>query len=85
MKSINDIVDEILAYERLNGKRLSYGDYVWKVQPRLSDDEYEVICKCAERIRKEREHKKRLAEARTGGIEKSRRKRNESDIPGWDW
>lgn len=85
MKSIDDIIDEISAYEKLRGKRLTYGDYVWKVQPRLSDDEYKEICKCAETIRKERERKKRLQEVRASSMEKSRRKRNESDIPNWDW
>ena len=85
MKSIDEIMDEISAYEKLRGKRLTYGDYVWKVQPRLSAEEYREICKCAENIKKDRERKKRLQEVRASGLNKGRKAKHESDIPYWDW
>lgn len=85
MSKLDEILEEIEAYEKLRGKRVSYGDYKYKILPKMTPEEYKEVQEYAEELRKEKERKKRLQEVRESGLNKGRKAKHESDIPNWDW
>ena len=85
MSKLDEILDERDAYEKLRGKRVTYGDYKWKILPKMTPEEHKAVKEYAERLRKEKEKKKRLQEVRASGLNKGRKEKHESDIPYWDW
>ncbi len=85
MSKLDEILDEIEAYEKLRGKRVTYGDYKWKILPKMSPEEYKEVQEYAEKLRKEKERKKRLQEVRASGLNKGRKSKHEPDIANWDW
>lgn len=85
MSKLDEILEEIEAYEKLHNKRVTYGDYKWKILPKMTPEEHKDVREYAEELRKEKEKKKRLQEVRASGLNKGRKSKHESDIPYWDW
>jgi hypothetical protein len=85
MSKLDEILEEIEAYEKLHDKRVSYGDYMWKILPKMTPAEHKEVKAYADKLRKEKERKKRLQDVRISGLNKGKKAKHESDIPYWDW
>lgn len=85
MSKLDEILEERDAYEKLRGKRVSFGNYRDKILPKMTPEEHKEVKEYAEELRKEKKKKKRLQEVRASGLNKGRKAKHESDIPYWDW